>query len=172
MIILEDLKTQREGLLAFGFWALLIYRFGHARFVIKNKLLRAPWTVAFVILHKFSEMFFGIYLPSTAKIGRRFNIEHSGCIFLHGAATIGDDCMIRQGVTIGNDGLDDPLGAPTIGSRVQIGAGAKILGRIKIGNDVTIGANSVVLTDVPDNVVVFGVPARVFKRLDTKAPAG
>jgi serine O-acetyltransferase len=168
--ILEDLRTQREGLLALGFWALLVYRFGHARYVIKNKIIRAPWTIMYVILHKLTEILFGINIGSGAKIGRRFSIEHNGCICIHGNAVIGDDCLIRQGVTIGNNGYEDPLGAPTIGNGVQIGAGAKVLGRVTVGNNVTIGANAVVISDVPDNVVVFGVPARIFKRLDAPAP--
>ncbi|MGA2399067.1 MAG: serine acetyltransferase [Steroidobacteraceae bacterium] len=162
-IILEDLKAQREGLLALGFWALLVYRFGHARFVIRNKIIRAPWTIVYMILHKLIEIFCGICIGATATIGRRLRIEHSGCICIHGAAVIGDDCMIRQGVTLGNIGYGDLLGAPTIGNRVQIGAGAKVVGRVKVGNDVTIGPNAVVISDVPDNVVVFGIPARVFK---------
>ena len=167
--ILEDLKAQREGLLGLGFWALLIYRFGHARFVIRNKIIRAPWTIVYVFLHKLSEMFLGISIGSTATLGRRLTIEHNGGIFIHGNAVIGDDCLIRQGVTIGNLGYDDPLGAPKIGNRVQIGAGAKILGRVVVGNDVMIGANAVVITNFPDNVVVFGVPARIFK--STEPPA-
>ena len=75
-------------------------------------------------------------------------IEHFGGIVVHGSSVIGDDCIIRQGVTIGNRRLDDPLGAPTLGSRVNVGAGAKILGRVTIGDDVNIGANAVVITDI------------------------
>jgi len=161
--ILEDLKTQREGLLALGFWALLVYRFGHARFVIRNKIIRAPWTIIYMMLNKLTEIVCGISIGSAAIIGRRFTIEHHGCIVIHGAAIIGDDCLIRHGVTIGNTGPDDPLGAPRIGSRVQIGAGAKILGRVTVGNDVIIGANAVVVRDIPDNVVAGGVPARTLK---------
>jgi serine O-acetyltransferase len=167
-IILEDLKAQREGLLGLGFWALLIYRFGHARFIIKNKILRAPWTILYMILHKLAEIFCGINIGSAAKIGRRFSIEHHGCIEIHGATVIGDDCMIRHGVTLGNTGFGDPLGAPTIGNRVQFGAGSKIVGRITIGNNVIIGPNAVVIRDVPDNVTVFGIPARIFS---TATPA-
>jgi len=163
--ILEDLKTQREGLLSLGFWALLVYRFGHARFIIKNKIVRAPWTVLYIILHKLTQILFGINIGSMATIGRRLSIEHNGCICIHGCTVIGDDCLIRQGVTLGNNGYADPLGAPKIGNRVQIGAGAKILGRVTVGNDVTIGANAVVIDDVPDSVLVFGVPARIFKRI-------
>jgi serine O-acetyltransferase len=159
-IILEDLKAQREGLLGLGFWALLVYRFGHARFIIKNRIIRAPWTIVYCILEKLIEMMCGITIGSTATIGRRLSIEHHGCIVIHGASAIGNDCLIRQGVTLGNTGYDDPFGAPRIGDRVQIGAGAKILGRVTIGHDVTVGANAVVVEDVPDNMTVGGVPAR------------
>lgn len=169
--VLEDLRTQREGLLGLGFWALLVYRFGHARFVIRNKLLRAPWTIVYMILGKLTEVFCGIMIGSTARIGRRFRIEHHGCIVIHGNAVIGNDCLIRHGVTIGNTGDDDPLGAPTIGDRVDIGAGAKILGRVSVGSDAIIGANAVVVHDVPDNAVVGGVPARVLKMRTPRSAA-
>jgi serine O-acetyltransferase len=158
--LLEDLKAQREGLLALGFWALLVYRFGHARFVIKNKIIRAPWTILYVILHKLTEIFCGISIGSTAKIGRRLTIEHHGCIVIHGDSVIGDDCLIRHGVTLGNTGYKDLYGAPTLGNRVQIGAGAKLLGRISVGDDAIVGANAVVTRDVPAHAIVGGVPAR------------
>lgn len=160
-IILEDFHAQREGLLGLGFWALLVYRFGHARFVIRNKVIRAPWTLVYMVLHKLVEVVCGITIGSRARIGRRLSIEHHGCIVIHGATVIGDDCLIRHGVTLGNTGPEDSSGAPRIGSRVQIGAGAKVLGNIAIGNDVIIGANAVVIRDVPDNSVVGGVPARI-----------
>jgi serine O-acetyltransferase len=166
--ILEDLKAQREGLLGLGFWAILVYRFGHARFVIKNKYLRAPWTIVYIVLNKLAEIVCGVCIGSTAVIGRRLSIEHHGGIVIHGASVIGDDCLLRHGVTLGNTGYDDPLGAPTLGSRVQIGAGAKILGRVTVGNDVIIGANAVVIRDVPDNAVVGGVPARILKTSRTR----
>jgi serine O-acetyltransferase len=159
--LLEDLRAQREGLLGLGFWALLVYRFGHARFIIENKIIRAPWTIVYVILHKLTEIFCGISIGSTAVIGRRLSIEHHGCIVIHGNSVIGDDCLIRHGVTLGNTGFDDPFGAPKLGNRVQIGAGAKILGRITVGDDAIIGANAVVIGDVPDGAAVGGVPARM-----------
>jgi len=162
--LLEDLKAQREGLLGLGFWALLVYRFGHARFVVKNKYVRAPWTIVYMILHKLTEIFCGISIGSTAVIGRRLSIEHHGCIVIHGASVLGDDCLIRHGVTLGNTGYDDPFGAPTLGSRVQIGAGAKLLGRITVGDDAIIGANAVVIRDVPAQGIVGGVPARTLSR--------
>jgi serine O-acetyltransferase len=161
--LIEDLKAHREGLLAAGFWAVIVYRFGHARFVIGNKWLRLPWTILYVVLSKLIEIFCGITIGSTARIGRRFSIEHHGCIIIHGSVVIGDDCMIRQEVTIGNSRADDPLAAPTIGNRVEIGAGAKILGRITIADDVIIGANAVVVRDAPANAIVAGVPAKVIR---------
>jgi serine O-acetyltransferase len=162
-IIREDLRAQREGLLGLGFWALLVYRFGHARFIIGNKIIRAPWTVVYIVLHKLVEIFCGISIGSSASIGRRLSIEHHGCIVVHGSTIIGDDCLIRHGVTLGNTGPEDPSGAPRLGDRVHVGAGAKVLGRVTVGNDVIIGANAVVVGDIPSNSVVGGVPARVLK---------
>jgi serine O-acetyltransferase len=169
-IIREDLRAQREGLLGLGFWALLVYRFGHARFVVRNKLLRAPWTVVYMVLHKLVEIFCGITIGSSARIGRRLSIEHHGCIVVHGATVIGDDCLIRHGVTLGNAGADEAAGAPRIGNRVQIGAGAKVIGSVTVGNNVIIGANAVVVHDIPDNSVVGGVPARIIKTQSEPAP--
>ena len=162
--IIEDLKAHREGLLALGFWAMLVYRFGNARFAIGNKWLRLPWTLVYIALNKLvAEVICGIVIGSTAKIGRRFQIEHHGCIVVHGSSVIGDDCMIRHGVTLGNGGAADPLGAPTLGNHVEVGAGAKILGRITVGDNAIIGANAVVVKDVPANAVVGGIPAKLIK---------
>lgn len=172
MKIVEDLRAQREGLLGLGFWALLIYRFGHARTIVGNRLLRLPWTIVYLVLNKLVEICCGITIGSTARIGRRLTIEHHGCIVIHGAAIIGDDCLIRHGVTIGNGSAADPFGAPTIGNRVDIGAGAKVLGRIKVGDDAVIGANAVVVRDVPDGAVVGGVPARIIRLLVDRSVTG
>jgi serine O-acetyltransferase len=161
MMFLEDLRAAREGLLSLGFWALQVYRFGHLRYRFQSKLIRVPLGVVHAVLEKLAEIVCGVTIGVSAKIGKRLCIEHSGCIVIHGKAEIGDDCIIRQGVTIGNRRLDDPLGAPQIGDRVNIGAGAKVLGRIKIGNDVEIGANAVVINDVPDHAIAVGVPARI-----------
>ncbi|MBL8506328.1 MAG: serine acetyltransferase [Methylobacillus glycogenes] len=159
-MFIEDLKAHREGLLAQGFWALQVYRFGHARFKYQSKLIRWPWGLIHLVLSKLCEIFFGIYIGVNAKIGRRFVIEHFGQIIIHGETEIGDDCMVRQGVTIGNRHVDYPLDAPVIGSNVNIGAGAKILGKVSIGDNVDIGANAVVIKDVPSNHIAVGVPAK------------
>jgi serine O-acetyltransferase len=117
-----------------------------------------------LVLAKLAEMFCGVTIGVSAKIGRRLIIEHSGAIVVHGNAVIGDDCIIRQGVTIGNQRMDRPFDAPRIGNRVNIGAGAKILGAVQVGDDVDIGANAVVITDVPAGALAVGVPARIILR--------
>lgn len=160
----EDLRVAQEGLLSLGFWALQVYRFGHLRYRFESKLIRIPLGVLHLLLAKLVEMNSGITIGVAAKIGRRLTIEHSGAIVIHGNAQLGDDCVIRQGVTIGNRRRDDPFGAPQIGHRVNIGAGAKILGRLTIGDDAEIGANAVVIHDVPAGATAVGVPARTLSK--------
>lgn len=157
----EDLKAAQEGLLSLGFWALQIYRFGHLRYRFKTKIIRYPLAFTHIILEKIGEILFGITIGVSAKIGKRLTIEHSGAIVIHGNAEIGDDCIIRQGVTIGNRRVDCSFDAPKIGDRVNIGAGAKILGEIVIGDDAQIGANAVVIKDVPEGAIAVGVPAKI-----------
>jgi serine O-acetyltransferase len=160
----EDYRSHREGLLAQGFWAVTFYRFGYARKRVRWRVVRVPWAILYVVLSKLSQILFGIYIGMDAKIGRRLVIEHFGCIIIHNNAIIGDDVVIRQGVTIGNRSIDRPLDVPHIGNRVNIGAGAKLLGPITIGDDVNIGANAVVLCDVPAGHIAVGVPAIVKPR--------
>jgi serine O-acetyltransferase len=90
-------------------------------------------------------------------------IEHIGGIVISGDAVFGDDCVVRNGVTVGLRHRQE-RGSPHIGNRVDIGAGAKLLGPIRIGDDVAIGANAVVLCDVPDGCIAVGIPARVIGR--------
>jgi serine O-acetyltransferase len=164
MAFFEDLRVAQEGLLSLGFWALQVYRFGHLRYRFKSKLIRWPLAGVHLVLFKLAEIVCGVTIGVQAKIGRRLIIEHSGAIVVHGKSVIGDDCIIRQGVTIGNRRLDRPMDAPHIGSRVNIGAGAKILGNVRIGDDVDIGANAVVFKDVPSGALAVGVPARIILR--------
>lgn len=119
------------------------------------------------LLKPFCEVLTGIELPCEATLGRRFRIDHFGGIVISGDAVFGDDCVIRNGVTVGLRHAGQ-RGAPTVGNRVDIGAGAKILGAIRIGDDVLIGANAVVLIDVPSNSVAVGVPARILPRKTPK----
>jgi serine O-acetyltransferase len=156
--IRSDLRAHGGNWGAQGFWALLVYRFGRWRYRIETPLLRKPFSLLYRIAFKWVQMVAGIELPCEAEIGRNFVIDHSGGIVVSGFARFGDDCRIRTGVVVGLARVDDPC-APVIGNNVDIGAGAKVLGRIRIGNNVHIGANAVVVADVPDDHVAVGVPA-------------
>ena len=144
-----------------GFRAMAVYRFGVWRTGIRPRIVRAPFSVLYRSLFRHVRNHYGIELPYSARLGRRVIIEHQCCIVIHGNCVIGDDCIIRQGCTLGNKDLDRPGDAPTLGHRVNVGAGAKILGAVKIGDGAAIGANAVVLTDVPGGALAVGVPARI-----------
>ncbi|TVQ46370.1 MAG: glycosyltransferase [Gloeocapsa sp. DLM2.Bin57] len=144
-----------------GFRAVAVCRFGVWRMKIQPKLLRAPFSILYRAMYRHVRNVYGIEIPYSVNLGRRVIVEHQGCIVIHGNCTIGDDCVIRQGVTIGNRYLDKPLEAPQLGARVNVGAGAKILGKLVIGDDVSIGANSVVLTDIPAGKTAVGIPAKI-----------
>lgn len=104
----------------------------------------------------------GIEIHPAAKIGKRLFIDHGTGVVIGETTIIGDDCTIYQGVTLGATGKDHTYKRhPTIRNRVMIGAGAKILGNIEIGNDVKIGANAVVLNSVSDRQTVVGVKAKI-----------
>jgi serine O-acetyltransferase len=156
----EDWCTYEGRFLSQGLWVMFVYRFGRWRYTIKPRLLRMPFSFLYKLLKTLSEILTGIDLPCEAVVGRRFRIDHFGGIVISGDAVFGEDCIIRNGVTVGlrNTGK---RGSPVIGDRVDIGAGAKVLGAIRIGNDVAIGANAVVLSDVPSNSIAVGIPARV-----------
>lgn len=104
---------------------------------------------------------YGIELCRGTKVGEGLYIGHFGGIIISPGAVIGRNCNISQGVTIGVAGKDENRGIPIIGDGVYIGAGAKVVGKIRVGNNVAIGANAVVTKDVPDNVVVGGIPAKI-----------
>jgi serine O-acetyltransferase len=161
--IREDWRTHNGQWSRHGFWVLVIYRFGRWRYSVGLRAIRMPLSLIYKVLKFISEMLLGAELPCEAVIGRRFVIEHIGGIVVSGDAVFGDDCIIRNGVTVGlrNRGL---RGSPRLGHRVDIGAGAKLLGPIHIGDDCAIGANAVVLCDVPANSIAVGIPARVIPR--------
>lgn len=159
-LIKEDWIAHGKDWTLPGFRAVAICRFGQWRMGIKPRWLRIPFSVFYRILYRRARNVYGIELPYTVELGRRVIIEHQGTIVIHGGAKIGDDCVIRQGVSLGNRYLDAPLEAPTLGDRVNVGAGAKILGLVSIGNDASIGANSVVVKNVDANTTVVGIPAK------------
>ncbi len=158
--ISEDWQAHDKDWTRPGFRALAVHRFGNWRMKVKPKLLRAPLSMAYRMMFRRMRNLYGIELPYSAKVGRRVVIEHQGGIIIHGDVEIGDECVIRQGVTLGNKRLNEPQAAPKLGRGVNVGAGAKVLGAITIGDDAAIGANSVVLKDVAGGTTVIGIPAR------------
>ncbi len=164
-LLAEDYRTYERSLSRQGLWVMAVYRFGRWRYDVRPHILRKPFSLVYRCLKLLSQILAGIDLPCEATVGRRFRIDHFGGIVISGDAVIGDDCIIRNGVTIGLRRANDP-GSPVIGNRVEIGAGAKILGRIRIGDDVLIGANAVVIRDVPAGHVAIGIPARIIPRKD------
>lgn len=103
----------------------------------------------------------GVEIHPAAKIGKRFFIDHGMGVVIGETAEVGDDVTIYHGVTLGGVSLKKEKRHPTIGNNVIIGAGAKVLGPFKVGDRVRIGANSVVLHEVPDDATVVGVPGRI-----------
>jgi serine O-acetyltransferase len=161
--IREDWRNYQGNITRQGLWVMIIYRFGQWRYTIKNKWLRKPFSFLYKLLYLFIQIITGIELPCEAKVGKRFTIEHFGGIIVSGDAVFGDDVIIRNGVTVGLRHTGK-RGSPIIGNRVDIGAGAKLLGSIQIGDDVAIGANAVVITNVPSNSIAVGVPARIIPK--------
>lgn len=152
-----------------GFWAMTVYRFGRWRYRVRPPLLRKLFSLVYRILYKWVQIVTGIELPCEVDVGRGFVIDHFGGIVISGYAKFGDHCRIRNGVVVGLSRTDEPC-APVIGNHVDIGAGAKLLGPIRIGNNVVIGANAVVVCDVPDDSVAVGVPAVVKPRRAAATP--
>lgn len=159
----EDWNTYEGDIWRQGLWVMWVYRFGQWRYRIHPVWLRKPFSLIYKLLRTGSQMVTGIELPCETRVGRRLRIEHFGGIIVSGDAIIGDDVVLRHGVTIGLKRTHE-RGAPRIGNRVDIGAGAKLLGNIEIGDDAIIGANAVVLTDVPPGALAVGIPARIIPR--------
>ncbi len=143
-----------------GIWALAVYRFGRWAQALKFPLISHLLRLEVFLLFKWIEMTTGISLPASAQIGRGLYVGHFGGIILHSDVVMGENCSIGPGVVIGTRGLGDS-GVPVIGDGVYIGTGAKVLGAIRVGNHARVGANSVVIDDVPEGATVVGVPARV-----------
>ncbi len=146
-----------------GFHALLAYRLAHS-------LHR--WGVPFFprAISQLARWLTGIEIHPAATIGRGFFIDHGMGVVIGETAEVGDYVTLFQGVTLGGTGKERGKRHPTLGNHVVVGAGAKILGGIRIGDNVKIGANSVVLKSVPPNSTVIGVPARVIKREGERLP--
>lgn len=148
------LRPMIRGALSQGFQALIVYRV--FRWFHERGIPTQP--VRFIV-ERLVEFTTGISIPVRARIGPGLRIHHFGGIVFHPEAVVGEGCTMYHGVTLGDMGAGG--GAPRIGDRVMIGAGAKVLGPIEVGDECRIGANAVVLTSVPRRSVAVGVPAVV-----------
>ena len=144
-----------------GFRALAVHRFGVWRMNVRPKLIRAPLSIVYRALFRHCRNVYGIELPYSARVGQGVVIEHQGGIVVHGASVIGDRSVIRQGCTLGIRDINQINEAPTLGCNVDLGAGCILLGNINIGDGAKIGANAVVIIDVPSKATAVGVPARI-----------
>ncbi|PIX86925.1 MAG: serine O-acetyltransferase [Nitrospirae bacterium CG_4_10_14_3_um_filter_53_41] len=139
-----------------GFHAILAYRFSH--WLYKHKVPFFPRLIS-----QLARFLTGVEIHPAATIGKRFFIDHGMGVVIGETSEIGDNVTLYQGVTLGGTGKEHTKRHPTLGNNVVVGAGAKILGSMSIGDNVKIGANAVVLTPVPANSTVVGVPGRIVK---------
>ncbi|MBE7706741.1 MAG: serine O-acetyltransferase [Cyanobacteria bacterium SIG30] len=166
--VISDIKNIREKdpavksvieiiLLYPGFHALLMYRIAH-------KLLK--WHIPFIprFISQLARFLTGIEIHPGAKIGKNFFIDHGMGVVIGETTIIGDNVLLYQGVTLGGTGKDVGKRHPTIQDCVTIGAGAKVLGNITIGESSNIGAGSVVIDNVPIHSTVVGIPGRIVQQ--------
>lgn len=172
----EDIQTVFERDPAARSWleVLLCYPGVHALLAhrISHWLYKHRCFLPARILSQVSRFLTGIEIHSGAKIGRRFFIDHGSGVIIGETAEIGDDVTLYQGVTLGGTGKEKGKRHPTIGNRVMISAGAKILGSITIGDNAKVGAGAVVLREVPPNTTVVGVPGRVVVQDGVRVASG
>ena len=150
-------NTAEILLLYSGVHAILSHRLAH-------KLQNDKHYFSARLVSQVSRHFTGIEIHPGATIGKGFFIDHGMGVVIGETAEIGDNCTIYQGVTLGGTGKDVGKRHPTLGDNVMVGAGAKVLGPVKIGSNSKIAANAVVLHPVPDNSTAVGIPAKVVRR--------
>lgn len=158
-LLAEDLRTHDGRLSEPGFWAIALHRLGNARMAVRSRVLRAPLSAAYRVAANSVNRLWGIELPHSVQLGRRIRIWHHGGIVLN-ARAIGNDCHVRHNTTLGVARRDQVQHKPVVGDRVDIGVGSCILGAVTVGDDAVIGANSVVVRDIPPGSVAIGAPAR------------
>jgi serine O-acetyltransferase len=139
-----------------GFHAILLHRLAHRLYCWHVPLLPR-------LVSQISRFFTQIEIHPGATIGRRFFIDHGSGVVIGETTEVGDDVLLYQGVTLGGTGNEHGKRHPTLGNKVVVGTGAKILGNIRIGDNAKIGAGSVVVHPVPDNSTVVGIPGRVVR---------
>jgi serine O-acetyltransferase len=161
----EDLSTAHGDVLAPGFHAVALHRFGawaRSRTGLARPILLLGYKFGYLIVRNV----YGIEIPRTVRIGRRVKIAHQSGIVIHPDSTIGDDCVIRQNVSIGaaaGDVARFHSQAPQLGRGVSVGAGAVIIGGVRIGDGAVLGPNVTVLSNVPANARVMAAPPRTLQ---------
>ena len=140
-----------------GLHALVAYRFAHRLYKWEVPLL--PRIISYI-----TRIITGIEIHPAAKIGRRFFIDHGEGVVIGATTIIGDDVLIYQQVTLGGTGKEQGKRHPTLGNNVIVGAGAKVLGNITLGDYLRVGAGSVVVEDVPEYSTVVGIPGRIVQK--------
>lgn len=140
-----------------GVWAIAWYRLAH-------RLYRRNWKITARMIMGINQFFTNIDIHPAARIGRRVFIDHGIGVVIGETTIIEDDVVIYQGVTLGGVSLTEGKRHPTVRRGAVIGAGSKVLGNIVIGEDVKIGANSVVVREVPDRSTAIGIPAHVIEK--------
>jgi len=146
-----------------GLWAIFWYRIAHKLYLSNFKTLSR-------VIMGLSQMLTNIDIHPASKIGRRVFIDHGIGVVIGETAVVGDDVTIYQGVTLGGVNLAKGKRHPTIEKGVVIGSGAKVLGNITVGENSKVGANSVVIKNVPPDSTAVGIPARVIKKGPDKSP--
>lgn len=157
-------RTTLEVFLTYaGFQALLAHRFAHRLWKMRLRLLGR-------LVSQVTRWVTGVEIHPGASIGHGFFIDHGMGVVIGETTEIGDYVTLFQGVTLGGTGKEKGKRHPTLGNHVVVGSGAKVLGNIRIGDSVKIGANSVVLRSVPSNSTVTGIPGRIVKSIGERVP--
>lgn len=158
-------RAFKAALFTHTFHMTVLIRFG----CWSRSKLGAPGDVLGALTEYLVRVIYASDISCKAQFGRHLHIMHGQDIVIGSDVVIGDNCKIFNSVTLGNKDTEDPSGnaQPKVGDNCVIGTGAKLLGGISIGDNVRIGANAVVLTDVPSNAVAVGVPARIIERNST-----
>lgn len=157
-LVAEDLKTHGGNVLAPGFLALAVHRFGNWRMGLRSQLVRAPMTAAYRTAQGAVTTLFGIDIPYTSKLGRRIRIDHHGAVYI-GVWSMGDDVIVRHSVTVGLV-RRNATRAPIIGNGVELGPGACVVGEISVGDGCYVAGNTVLADSLPEGMAAIGVPAR------------
>lgn len=144
-----------------GFWAIFQYRVASSVYKMRVPFLRQFLQFLCLLWQKIIEISTGISIPASVEIGHSFYIGHFGSIILNPKTSIGNNCNISQGVTIGISGQGEKRGVPKLGDNIYVGANAVLVGNIIIEDNVVVGANSLVNSFVSRNAVMLGVPAVV-----------